>query len=193
MEITDAKPSLSHAEPVLAVNDIIESVKYWHEVLGFPEKWTWGDPPNHGGVSWNGGAFIQFSLNPELAAISSGHSVWINVKHIEPLYALHQKNAKVVSPLQSRPWGTAEYTVQEINGYFITFSAPAKEENKRQQHAGTARIVQRKLSLSEFKSLAQSVNWEVASDAILELQWQSSILTVVAEDTATGKAIGCAF
>jgi GNAT superfamily N-acetyltransferase len=194
METTDVKPTLMHAEPVLAVHDVIETVKYWHEILGFPEKWTWGDPPDHGGVHWNGAASVQFSLNPGLAEISAGYSVWIRVKHLESLYALHQKNAKVVSPLQNRPWGMAEYTVQEINGYYITFSAPVTERTKTvQPHAGSTRIVLRKPSLSEFKSLSHSVNWEAASDAILEMQWQAAILTVVAEDTATGKAIGCAF
>jgi len=59
---------LSHVEPILAVKDVTETVMYWHDVLGFPDKWTWGEPPNHGGVSWNG-VFIQFSQDPNLASV----------------------------------------------------------------------------------------------------------------------------
>jgi len=36
------EPTILHAEPVLAVRDILETVLYWHDVLGFPGKWTWG-------------------------------------------------------------------------------------------------------------------------------------------------------
>src|SRR5688572_18376177 len=91
------QPIFSHVEPVLAVTDISETITYWHDVLGFPAKWTWGDPPNHGGVSWQK-VFIQFSLNPELAAVSKGHSIWIRLQHIEALYSFHQqKNAEIVA------------------------------------------------------------------------------------------------
>lgn len=46
-------PIFSHAEPVLAVRDINETITYWQDVLGFPTKWTWGEPPAHGAVSWH--------------------------------------------------------------------------------------------------------------------------------------------
>ena len=75
-------PVFSHVEPVLAVKDILETTTYWHEVLGFPNKWTWGDPPDHGGVSWHG-VFIQFTLSPDLAEKSKGNSIWIRVKNID--------------------------------------------------------------------------------------------------------------
>lgn len=42
-EATGLQPVLSHAEPVLAVKDISETISYWQDVLGFPAKWTWGD------------------------------------------------------------------------------------------------------------------------------------------------------
>lgn len=37
-EIT--QPIFSHAEPVLAVQDINETITYWQNILGFPVKWT---------------------------------------------------------------------------------------------------------------------------------------------------------
>ena len=38
----------------LQLPDVLETVQYWHHVLGFPNKWTWGEPPYHGGVTWQG-------------------------------------------------------------------------------------------------------------------------------------------
>src|SRR5688572_6088094 len=111
--IDDITPSPIIIEPVLSVRDVSESVTYWHNVLGFPGKWTWGEPANHGGVSW-AGASLQFSLNPALAERSKGNSIWIGVRNLSELYTLHQKNAKIVSPLEEKPWRATEYTIEDI-------------------------------------------------------------------------------
>ena len=46
------QPIFSHVEPIFPVRDIPETIRYWQEVPGFPNKWTWGEPPTNGGVSW---------------------------------------------------------------------------------------------------------------------------------------------
>src|SRR5687768_10305721 len=97
-------PVLLHAEPVLAVKDVSATVSYWHETLGFPGKWTWGQPVNHGGVSWDG-VFVQFSLNPQLALTTEGNYIWIRVKNLEALYQFHTKrDAHIVRPIVEQPW-----------------------------------------------------------------------------------------
>src|SRR5688572_32449359 len=115
----DNGPRLLHIEPVLPVTNIQETIAYWHETLGFPDKWTWGNPPNHGGVSWQGAGFIQFSFDPKRNVDSAGHFIWINVRNIKPLYSLHLKNARIVSPLENKPWGFSEYTINDINGHYV--------------------------------------------------------------------------
>ena len=74
----------SDVEPILAVADVVQTVNYWHEVIGFPEKWTWGEPPNYGGVSWHG-VSVQFSQNENLASVSKVNAIFINVKNLEDL------------------------------------------------------------------------------------------------------------
>jgi GNAT superfamily N-acetyltransferase len=190
------EPSLIHAEPVLAVSNVVETVAYWHEVLGFPEKWTWGNPVNHGGVSWKGTAFIQFSLDPERVKISQGHSVWIRARNLSELYQLHEeRKAKIISPIVNRPWGAAEYTVQDINGYYVNFSAPAAEKNRQDEKLPlSVRITARTPSLNEYKHLMDSVGWSVVvDDASVHAQFKAIAFAVVAEEILTGEAIGCAF
>jgi ribosomal protein S18 acetylase RimI-like enzyme len=193
----DRRPELLHVEPVLAVRNVSETVQYWLEVLGFSNQWTWGDPPNHGGVSWQGAAFVQFSQNAELAAVSAGHSVWIRVRHIETLYALHrEKQAKIVALLEKKPWGMAEYTVEEMNGYFLHFSAP---DTEWKQHAEklplTVRIIARTPTVTEHHGLAVSVGWSSATgfnpEAAKSLL-DSVVFSVVAENIQTGEVVGCA-
>src|ERR1043165_8484427 len=114
IQMSNEKPdvSISHAEPILAVANITKTINYWHDTLGFADKWTWGAPPNYGGVAWQG-AFIQFSLDPELAARSKGNAIFLRVKELETLYDFHQKNnATIIEPLENKPWGMAGYTVQ---------------------------------------------------------------------------------
>lgn len=186
------QPILSHAEPVLAVRDVEETIRYWHDILGFPGKWTWGEPPNHGGVSWNN-VFVQFSLNPALASVSEGHSIWIRVRRLEALYALHQKKkAKIVAPLENKPWGMAEYTVQEINGYYLHFSAPSSGRTPVEGRPANINVITRKPSVSEYMHLMSSVGWAIENETMAELRLATVLSSVVAEESTSGEVIGCA-
>lgn len=188
------QPTLSHAEPVLAVNNVSETVMYWHDTLGFPGKWTWGEPPNHGGVSWQG-AFIQFSQDPRLASLSKGNSIFIRVRHVEELYHFHQnKNAEIVEPLENKPWGMAGYSVREVNGYFVIFAgAPVTDRKKSTAPLQTVRIVARAPSVKEYLHLSTAVGWSsTGSNVMIDLMLAAPIFAVVAEDEATNEVVGCA-
>ena len=188
------QPIFSHIEPVFAVQDVSETVLYWHNTLGFPDKWTWGKPPNHGGVSWQK-LFIQFSKNPELATLSKGNSIWIRLQHIEALYHFHrQKNAEIVAPLENQPWGMAQYTIREINGYFLHFAAPVSDREKSAVLLPqTIKIIGRKPTTKEYQDLGSAVGWlSSMNDAMLEQRLAPALFGVVAEDELKGKVVGCA-
>ena len=183
-----------HVEPILAVNNILETVAYWHEILGFPDKWTWGEPPEHGGVSWHG-TFIQFSHNPELASVSKGNAIFIRVKELEALYKFHQdKKAVIVEPLENKPWGMAGYTVQDINGYYIIFAGGLISDRKERSKdlSSTIKIIARKPTVKEYQHLTSSVGWSMYSneDVVTKLL-AAPVFAVIAEDKTTNKIVGC--
>jgi GNAT superfamily N-acetyltransferase/uncharacterized glyoxalase superfamily protein PhnB len=185
------QPVFSHVEPVFAVRDIPETLQYWKQVLGFPGTWTWGDPPTHAGVSWQK-VFIQFYQHPERAAASSGNSIWIRLQHIEALYAFHQQNnAVIVSPLENKPWGVAEYIVREVNGYYIHFAASVEE---RQKSAATLpptiRIIQRKPTVKESQRLLPVSEDSPINNTIDEQRLAAATFGMIAEDTASGEIVG---
>lgn len=187
----EPSPVLQHAEPVLAVKSVVESVAYWQDVLGFPDKWIW-DPPTLGAVSWRGAANIQFSEEPELAAASIGNAVWIRMRNIEALYALHQKSgADIVDPLQMRPWAHKQYTVRDMNGYYIHFAAAAKAGNPAPE-TSPFRIALRVPTIAEHSKLLHAVGW-LGEDAEVKHYPAMFRMATVAEDVATGEAVGCAF
>ncbi len=184
-----------HTEPILAVKDILETVSYWHNVLGFPDKWTWGEPPNYGGVSWNG-VSVQFSLNPDLASASKGNAIFINTKKLEALYDFHQQNkAEIVEPLENKPWGMAAYTVREINGYYIIFAGAPLSERKinSTELPSTVRIISRLPTADEYRHLALSVGWSAyTSDEVSQNLLAAPVFAVVAEERQSNEVIGCA-
>ncbi|NIJ54761.1 GNAT family N-acetyltransferase [Dyadobacter arcticus] len=188
------EPIFSHAEPMLQVGNVAETVKYWQETLGFPNQWTWGDPPTHGGVSWHG-AFIQFSDNPESNGKSHGESIWMRVSHIQQLYAMHQeKGANVVMPLARQPYGFDEYMIKDLNGYYIAFAAPASgKESKSETLPDSVKILGRRPTPVEYRNLFAAVGWaNPLSDDILQKQLDLMQYAVVAENAENGEAIGCA-
>ena len=188
-------PILYHVEPVLAVGDVVETVFYWHNVLGFPDKWTWGEPPNHGGVSWHG-VFVQFSQSPKLASISKGNSIFIRVRNLEALYKFHQgKNAEIVEPLENKPWGMAGYTVSEINGYYVIFAGAAISirEKSEVQMTEAVKLIPRIPTAKEYLNLISSVGWDkYNNDEMVEKILSAPVYAVVAVDTKNEQVIGCA-
>jgi GNAT superfamily N-acetyltransferase len=190
----ELQPILSHTEPVLTVQDISETILYWQNTLGFPDKWTWGEPPSHGGVSWHG-AFVQFSRNPQLSIVSKGNSIWIRVQRVGLLYDIHQhKNAEIVAPLKNQPYGMAEYTIKEINGYFIHFAGPVEERKKSiATLPETVRIIAQIPTAEEWKRLASDVGWPLpVNNEMIEMILAAAVFAVVAEDTISGDVIGSA-
>ncbi len=182
-------PAVLHVEPVLAVKDVSATLRYWSDVLGFENTWSFGNPPNHGGVSWKGSAFIQFSLQPDLADRGRGHSIWIRARNLDKLYEVHQRNgAAIASPPEDKPWGATEYTVEDINGYYIHFSAPAGDKPIRTKPPGeNVRLALRKPTRFEYNKVLSSIGWATPS---LNLVEPPGINGVVALD-AEGNAIGC--
>jgi GNAT superfamily N-acetyltransferase/uncharacterized glyoxalase superfamily protein PhnB len=201
--VTDPQPVFSHAEPVLSVQDVTATIQYWQDVLGFPVKWTWGDPPNIGAVSWQN-IHVQFLLDPEHAIRSKGSSIWIRLQRLDLLYRIHQeRKADIVAPLAQQPWGLAQYTIRDINGHYVTFAGLVEERSKSEATLpSTVRIVGRIPTVKEFQQVQAGVGWggdvgdtaadAAAADAKTAATLAAVLHAVVAEDTASGAVIGCA-
>ena len=188
------QPIFSHIEPVLAVKDVMETIAYWQNVLGFPNKWTWDEPPTFGAVSWQK-VHVQFYEDEALAAASKGNSIWIRLQHIEELYKLHQeKNADIVAPLEKKPWGMWQYTVREINGYFLHFAGVISETKKSETNLSqNINILERTPSINEYRHLASAVGWSPSTnDEVIEKILSAALFSVVAKDNATDETVGCA-
>jgi GNAT superfamily N-acetyltransferase/uncharacterized glyoxalase superfamily protein PhnB len=192
MTVDATAARLIRSDGILAVSDVIGAVRYYADVLGFGDEWTWGEPPDFGGVRW-GKVSVMFCLQSELAARVAGHQHAFVVEGIDALHALHHRNgAEIISPLEAKPWGLREYTVRDLNGYHLRFGAPHSEGPARE---GTGRprsftIVERKPAADEILSLFDAVGWSnPANRHIAPIALANSLHGVVAVDGES--VVGC--
>jgi GNAT superfamily N-acetyltransferase len=157
----DGRVAIRSSEPIFPVADVVATVGYYRDVLGFREGWTWGEPPDFGGVRW-GKIGVMFSLpsEPHVKIGGQWHSFF--VEGIDALHDVHRRNgASICSPLEAKPWGLREYTVRDLNGHYLRIGQRGSD---RSETAGRApatdvAIVARLPTPEEFLGLVRAVGW----------------------------------
>jgi hypothetical protein len=117
---------ITAAIPVLPSSDVAESLKSWTDICGFIETFRDTTPPNYAGIQ-RGNARVHLSgFDDRNLARKVGYQtrVRFSVKGIEGLYAEYQQRGGKVhpnGPLQTKPWGTREFSAIDPNGVCVTF------------------------------------------------------------------------
>src|SRR5262245_3390050 len=164
---SDSVPvALSRSDAILAVADVVDTVRYYRDKLGFVGEWLWGEPPDFGGVSW-GKIGVMFCLQPALAANIEGHQHAFLVSGLDRLHERHSNNGvQVISSLEAKPWGLREYTVRDLNGYHLRFGEPITAHatsTPAKPLPVNVRLVERSPTIEEYGMLLRAVGW--ANDA----------------------------
>jgi GNAT superfamily N-acetyltransferase len=149
------------SEPIFPVADVVATVGYYRDVLGFPEVWTWGDPPDFGGVRW-GKIGAMFSLPSEPDAKVGGRVHSFFVEGIDALHDFQKHNgATICSPLEAKPWGLREYTVRDLNGHYLRFGQRGSDHSATsgREPATDVAIVERLPTPEEHHGLLRAVGW----------------------------------
>jgi uncharacterized glyoxalase superfamily protein PhnB len=108
------KPLTTIGQPVpeLPVADVEKAQQYYRDVLGFAIGWL--DPGKAIGAVSRGKAVIFFRRRQEPfeAAIH-----WIFAADIDATYEeLRSSGAKIVEPLEKKPWGLRQFTIEDLDG-----------------------------------------------------------------------------
>jgi GNAT superfamily N-acetyltransferase len=185
--------TLNRSEAILAVFNVVETVRFYRTVLGFTGQWLWGEPPTFGGVSW-GRASIMLCQQPELARKIEGHQHSFFCDEIDALHERHRAaGTPIISAIENKPWGIREYTVRDINGYHLRFGGQATFE--RPAHARSSlpefvAIEERLPTVDEYCALMDGVGWNRNIQAV-PTALANSLYGVVALDRrqAPGKQI----
>lgn len=177
--------------PILYSNDVLKSLEYYTEVLGFDCKWDWGQPPTFGGVSKDG---VQiFFCEKE----QGNPGTWLSIMmdDVDEYYEkIKAKGAIILSPPESMSWGIREMLVQDHDGHCIRFGHNISHRpGASSPLPDTVRIVERKPTVEEYKELVAAVGWsQTQANADPEQILAAPLFAVVSEELSTGKAIGCA-
>jgi catechol 2,3-dioxygenase-like lactoylglutathione lyase family enzyme len=131
--------NFSSAVPVIATSDVLGTVRYFEQTLGFQQQWIWGDPPVYAGIR-AGGALLYLTHDPELATTIRERrlapDIFLWVSDIDSVYAHHRASrADIIEELSVRPWGVRQYVVREPNGYLLKVAESQKQEGEDQQES----------------------------------------------------------
>lgn len=113
--VVNHKRSLTRiAQPVpeLPVADVEQAQRYYHDVLGFEIGWL--DPEKDIGAVSRGSAAIFFRRRqrPFEPAVH-----WVFADDIDATYEeLRSSGSKIVEPLEKKPWGLRQFTVEDQDG-----------------------------------------------------------------------------
>jgi uncharacterized glyoxalase superfamily protein PhnB len=118
-------PNFKISIPVLPAANAAESLAWWTEIAGFTEVFRDATPPNYAGVR-RGDAHLHIAaMDDKQLARTIGDQTMIRfvVAGIDALYAEFQKRGAVHpnGSLQTKPWGTREFSAIDPNGVCITF------------------------------------------------------------------------
>jgi uncharacterized glyoxalase superfamily protein PhnB len=105
--------------PILYVRDFTEAMNYYTEKLLFERLFTWGDPPDFGGVRL-GNVEIFFCLGGQ-----GQPGTWLSIfmEDVDDYFErITRLGAEVVQGPTDYPWGCREVRVRDPNLHVIRFS-----------------------------------------------------------------------
>jgi predicted enzyme related to lactoylglutathione lyase len=112
MSQNQLETKLGHPTPELPVEDVERAQQHYRDTLGFEIGWLYPGG-GIGAVSRDGFAiFFRRRERPFEPAIH-----WVFAADIEATYEeLRLRGARIVAPLEKKPWGLRQFTVEDIDG-----------------------------------------------------------------------------
>lgn len=118
------KGQLDQIHPVLSVKNLVASLAYYVEKLGFTIAFADDDKaPNYAGVRRNSVEIhLQYHTAEELTTMN-GSSLRFMVTHLEDLFSEYKKAGVFHSntALKETPWGTREFAFYDLDMNGLTF------------------------------------------------------------------------
>ena len=108
---------LAHPTPELPVEDVARAQQHYRDVLGFEISWLTSDG-EIGAVSRDDIAiFFRRRARPFEPVVH-----WIFAAEIDATCdELRARGARIVEPLEKKPWGLRQFTVEDLDGHRYYF------------------------------------------------------------------------
>lgn len=122
-----AKAKITEQAPVLLVSDLVASVEYWKDKVGFAAR-TWGEPPDFA-ILKRDGAFLMLSQKPQDHEIVPNWKIKSNLWNayfwVDDARAMYDElvasGSNIDYHLCEQPYGVLEFGIQDLDGHDIAF------------------------------------------------------------------------
>ena len=117
MSTSEKLTSIGHPVPELPVADVERAQQHYRDALGFEIGWL--EPGKEiGAVSRDGVAIFFRKREPPFEPAVH----WVFARDIDTSYQeLMSLGANIVEPLERKPWGLRQFTVQDLDGNLFYF------------------------------------------------------------------------
>jgi uncharacterized glyoxalase superfamily protein PhnB len=118
--------SLCGAATLLVVRDVLQSVAYFRDALGFHVEFTYGEPTFYAGVERDG---VVIHLQAASATKRQpGHgAVNVFVTDVDALYLeLKARGARTLNEPKDYPYGMRDFDVHDLDGNQLCFGMESK-------------------------------------------------------------------
>jgi uncharacterized glyoxalase superfamily protein PhnB len=111
--------------PVFAVRDVVASLAYYRDVLGFDVAFTWGEPVIYAGVC-RGGVTIHLQAASQTARPAGGSELYVFVGSADDVHReLRGRGARICKPPETYPYGLRDFPVEDLDGNVLVYASPA--------------------------------------------------------------------
>jgi catechol 2,3-dioxygenase-like lactoylglutathione lyase family enzyme len=115
---------VSCPRPILTVDDLAASVRYYRDKLGFKLDWEYGEPPDFASVSRGDGVLFMCQR-------CQGHpGAWMMLftRDVDKLHdELRKRGATIKMAPRDQPWGMREMQVSDPDGNVLRFGSAIRD------------------------------------------------------------------
>jgi predicted enzyme related to lactoylglutathione lyase len=117
MPVKEKLTSIGPPVPELPVADVERAQQHYRDALGFDIGWLYPDQGIGAVLRGKVTLFLRKRIQPFEPAIH-----WIFAEDIEASYQeLQSLGSNIVDPLETKPWGIRQFTVQDLDGNLFYF------------------------------------------------------------------------
>lgn len=103
--------------PELPVADVERAQRHYRDALGFEIGWLYGGGEMGAVSRGNVAIFFRKRTPPFEAEVH-----WVFAEDLDATYdELRSSGAKIVDPLETKPWGMRQFTVEDLDGHRFHF------------------------------------------------------------------------
>ena len=133
---------MGYLSPTLAVRDMKETIKFYKNSLGFKMGLAFPDANNPGYAELSKDGMVLMFISAKDCKIGSEEKLGIGVTlymqidgDIDEYYQeLKKRRVKITVDIADEPYGIRDFTVEDINGYQLTFNQLSQTVKNRTSH-----------------------------------------------------------